>query len=261
MHSVITHPDGAKAGFEANPKQDLEQTVLPSDELTSLDRISIYANMYFWRLNEVISNEYPTVAHVLGEELFYNVVKDYAVHHPSTHYNLNRLSIKFPHYLLIEAKDIPHQAFVAAFATVERAMEDVFDMPHVERIPMQALQNIPDDKWANIRLEFNPALQLFELEYPVNDYMTAVREDRHMDIPQPEKTFAVIYRSNYILWRQNLDQEPYILLSRLKDGDSLGKVLEACALLPGVDMEKLTSNLGDWFKEWAAQEFFCGVIT
>jgi len=60
MHSVVTHPDGAKAGTKANSTQNneqalkLEQTVLPSDELTSLDRISIYANMYFWRLNEVI---------------------------------------------------------------------------------------------------------------------------------------------------------------------------------------------------------------
>lgn len=265
MYTVITHPDGAKAGINVNstPNNEqalkLEQTILPSDELTSLDRISIYANMYFWRLNEVISNEYPTVSHVLGAELFSKVVKDYVTHHPSTYYNLNQLSIKFPLYLLTEAKDVPHQEFVSAVATVERAMEDVFDERHVERVPTETLQRIPDEKWADIRLQFNPALCLLELDYPVNAYMTAVREDRHMKIPQPEKTFVVVYRCNYKVWRDDLDQDRYLLLSKLKDGETLGAALEACAVLPDVDIDKLTANLGEWFKGWTAEEFFCGI--
>ena len=265
MYTVITHPDGAKAGIEAYSTQNneqalnLEKTVLPSKELTSLDRISIYANMYFWRLNEIMSNEYPTVSHILGEKLFSKLVKDYVTHHPSTYYNLNKLSIKFPLYLLTEAKDIPHREFVAAVATVERAMEDVFDERHVERIQIETLQIIPDEKWADIRLQLNPALCLLELDYPVNAYMTAVREDRHMDIPQPEKTFVVVYRCNYKIWRDDLDQDRYLLLSKLKDGETLGATLEACGLLPDVDIDKLTSNLGEWFKEWSALEFFCGI--
>ena len=265
MYTVITHPDGAEAGIKAHsmPNKEqaikLEQAILPSDKLTSLDRISIYANMYFWRLNEVISNEYPTVSHILGIKLFNQVVKDYVTHHPSTHYNLNQLSNKFPLYLQTEAKDIPHQEFVSAVATVERAMEEVFDERYVERIPIETLQRIPDEKWADIRLQFNPALCLLELDYPVNAYMSAVREDRHMDIPQPKKTFVVVYRSNYKVWRNDLDQDRYQLLSKLKDGETLGAALEACALLPDVDIEQLTANLGEWFKEWSALEFFCGI--
>lgn len=267
MYSVITHPNGAEAGINANSTLNneqalkLEQTVLPSDELTSLDRISIYANMYFWRLIEVISNEYPTVSHVLGEELFNKVVKDYVTHHPSTYYNLNQLSKKFPLYLLTEAMDIPHQEFVAAVATVERAMEDVFDERHIERIPIETLQRIPDEKWADIRLQFNPALYLLKLDYPVNAYMTAVRENRHMDIPKPEKTFVVVYRCNYKVWRDDLDQDRYLLLSRLKGGETLGAALEACALLPGFNIDKLSANLGEWFKEWTSEEFFSGITT
>jgi len=267
MYSVITHPNGAEAGIQVNLTQDnkqalkLEQTVLPSDELTSLERISIYANMYFWRLNEVMSNEYPAVCHVLGEELFNNVVKDYITYHPSTYYNLNHLSNKFPIYLLTEAKGIPHQKFVAAVASVERAMEDVFDERHIERIPIETLQSIPDEKWADIRFQFNPALRLLELDYPVNEYMTAVRQDRHMDIPQPEKSFVVVYRCNFKVWRKDLDQDRFQLLSRLKDGETLGAALEACILLPDVNIDKLTSDLGEWFKEWSTEEFFCSINT
>ncbi len=265
MHSVVTHPEGAKAGVNANSTQNneeglnLDQTVLPSDELSTLDRISIYANSYFWRLNEVMSHEYPTVSQILGEELFSNVVKDYVTHHPSTFYSLNRLSEQFPQYLQSEVKDIPHKEFVATVATVERAMEDVFDEKYKERVPFETFQNIPTEQWGDIHLQFNPALHLFELDYPVNDYMTAVRENRQMKIPPAEKTCVVVYRCNYSIWREDLDQTRYLLLSRLKSGESLGASVEACALLPDVEFDTLTTNLGEWFKQWATNEFFCGV--
>lgn len=267
MYSVVSHPEGAEAGVKASSKpgdnaaHDLEQTVLPSDQLTPLECVSVYADMYFWRFIDIMAGEYPTVQHILGEELFKQVIKDYITHHPSTHYNLNRLSIKFPHYLLKEAGEIPHQPFVAAVATVERTMEDAFDDPHREKISPEAIQSIPGEQWVDIRLQFNPALYLLELEYPVNDYMTAVKENRHMDIPKAQKTHVVVYRRDYMIWREDLDHEGYLLLSRLKDGESLGDALESCALQEGVDTDKIAASLGEWFQRWTAQEFFCGLET
>ena len=265
MYSVVSHPEGVKAGVEASSKpdsdaaHDLEQTVLPSDKLTPLECVSGYADMYFWRFIEIMAGEYPTVQHILGEELFNQVVRDYIAHHPSTHYNLNRLSIKFPHYLEKEVTDLPHQPFVVAIATVERVMEDAFDDPHREKISQEAIQSIPGEQWGDIRLQFNPALYLLELDYPVNDYMTAVNENRHMDVPQAYKTFVVVYRCDYTVWREDLDYESYLLLSRLKDGESLGEALESCTLQEGVDADKITASLGEWFQRWTAQEFFCGL--
>ena len=267
MYSVISHPEGAKIGVEANSKpgseaaHDLEQTVLPSNEMSALERISVYADMFFWRFIEIMSGEYPTVEHLLGEERFEQVIRDYVTRHPSTYYSLNRLSIKFPHYLLKEAKEIPHQPFVAAVATVERVMEDAFDAPHREKISPEVIQNIPGEQWTDIRLQFNPALYLMELDYPVNAYMTAVNESQHMDVPQASKTFVVVYRCNYRVWREDLDYESYLLLSRLKDGETLGEALEHCALQEGVDADKITASLGEWFQQWTAQEFFCGLKT
>ena len=267
MYSVISHPQGAKAGVEANSRpgvddaRDLEETVLPSDQLTSLERISVYADMYFWRFIEIMSEEYPTVEHLLGAERFQQVVRDYVTRHPSTYYNLNRLSVKFPQYLLEEARELPHQPFVAAVAMVERIMEDAFDAPRREKVSPETIQSIPGEQWPDIRLQFNPALYLLELDYPVNDYMTAVNENRHMDIPQAERTFVVVYRCNYTVWREDLDYEGYLLLSRLKAGESLGDALENCALQEGVDADKITTSLGEWFQQWTAQEFFCGLQT
>ena len=53
----------------------------------------------------------------------------------------------------------------------------------------------------------------------------------------------------------------YLLLSQLKEGKNLGEALENCALQEGVDVDKITTNLGEWFQQWTAQEFFCGLKT
>ncbi|MEA2078968.1 MAG: outer membrane protein transport protein [Pseudomonadota bacterium] len=70
-------------------------------------------------------------------------------------------------------------------------------------------------------------MRLVELDYPVNNYITAVREDRHLDIPLPAKTYIAVCRSNYKPWRVDLEPQRYALLSCLQQGKSLGEALES----------------------------------
>jgi len=68
MHAVFTHPDGAEAGLQGAEAQemfpirieDVEGLVLPSKNLTAVERLSIYANMYHWRLIDILADEVPT---------------------------------------------------------------------------------------------------------------------------------------------------------------------------------------------------------
>jgi len=261
MQALVTHPDGVQRGLEAQrqPVENLERIVLPSRQLNARDRLSVYANMYFLRLQEIMQGEYPTVRYLLGDELFNKVVKYYVTLHPSTYYNLNRLSHCFPRFLLQEAGDIPHRRFAASVASVERAMEEVFDERLVERVAIEAIFAFPEEQRGDLRLELTPALRLLTLDYPVNDYMTAVKEDRQPIIPPAGKTHVLIYRCNYTVWRLDLDPLRYVLLSRLQAGDCLQAALEACDSEQDADVDQLVSALGDWFREWASQGLFCGV--
>ncbi len=208
MQALIMDPDGVRCGLRnsgdsrslPSTNENLEELVLPSNQLDSVERLSIYANMYFSRLIEILAEEFPTVQHLFGKELFDEVVKDYVTRHPSTHYSLTRLGSKFPAYLADEADDIPDREFAADVATVERAMEDVFDARRVEPIQFEDLTAIPIERWGDVRLQTIPAFRLLELDYPVNTYITAVREDRHMDIPAATPAFVAVYRHNYRVW-------------------------------------------------------------
>ncbi len=266
MQALIMDPDGVRSGLR-NAAADnvlpgtvdkLEGLVLPSKQLNSVERLSIYGNMYFSRLIEILAEEFPTVQHLLGKEMFGKTVRGYVARHPSTHYSLTRLGCKFPTYLAEEADDLPNREFTADVATVERAMEDVFDARRIEPIPFEDLTAIPIERWGDVRLRTTPALRLLQLDYPVNTFITAVREDRHMDIPATEPAFVAVYRHNYRVWRVDLDAQRFTLLTALHRGESLGSALDLCASLPETDAAGLMDAISGWFREWTSEGLFCG---
>ena len=73
MLEVITHPQGVRTGLGSNEARELlpvaagrlEDIVLPSSALSSEDRLGIYANMYFWRLVDVLTEDFPAVRYIL----------------------------------------------------------------------------------------------------------------------------------------------------------------------------------------------------
>jgi Putative DNA-binding domain len=75
MQAVVIHPAGAEAGVQSpaarallpRAARDLESVVLPSRSQSSLERLGIYAHMYYARLLEVMTAEYPTTRRLLGE--------------------------------------------------------------------------------------------------------------------------------------------------------------------------------------------------
>ena len=266
MQALIMDPDGVQSALRSKAvgnilpftKESLEGLVLPSQQLNSVERLSIYGEMYFWRLTEILAEEFPTVQHLLGKEVFGKVVRDFVTRHPSTHYSLTRLGSKFPAYLADEADDIPDREFVADVATVERAMEDVFDARRAEPIQFEDLTAIPIERWGDVRLQTIPALRLLQLDYPVNTFITAVREDRHMDIPAAAPAFVAVYRHNYRVWRIDLDAQRFTLLAALHQGESLGSALDLCASLPEADPAGLMDAVSCWFREWTSEGLFYG---
>ena len=136
-------------------------------------------------------------------------------------------------------------------------MEDVFDARRAEPIQFEELAAIPIEHWGDVRLQTIPALRLLQLDYPVNTYITAVREDRQIDIPAAAPALVAVYRHNYRVWRVDLDAQRFTLLSALSQGESLGSALDLCASLPEADPARLMEAIGGWFREWTSEGLFC----
>ncbi len=267
MQEVVMHPDGAAAGVRAAPARrllpaaasKLEDIVLPSKSLTSVERLDIYAHMYYSRLLEILGEEYPVTRRVLGDEAFWNACHRFVERNPSRHRTLNHLSFRFPLFLSRHLPPGNRRGLATDVARVERAMEEVHDEARALPLTAEEFASIGASEWHYVRLRLVPAIRLLALRFPVNDYMNAVRAGRKPRLPQPRATFAIVYRRDFRLHR--VDQEPgqFRLLSALARGRTLEDAVRKSVSGRGGNAERLAATLGGWFREWAAAGIFCAI--
>lgn len=267
MQAVVMHPGGAAAGIRTRrarrllpaAAKRLASVVTPSRALSSVERLDIYAHMYYARLLEILVAEYPVTRQVLGPEAFTRIAREFVARHPSRSRTLNLLSAKFPDFL---ARSLPRgrrNAFAADVARIERAMEDVFDAPRAEPLTAARIAAIGASEWGCVRLLVNPALRLLDLAYPANDYMNAVRAGNKPRIPHARKTFAIVHRRAFQVFRQDQQPAQWHLLAALASGRTLAQAVRAATRGRRIGAERLAATLGGWFRDWAAAGLFVGV--
>jgi hypothetical protein len=267
MMQVVTHHDGLEAGLEAAENDGRwpgtpgsVDTIIPgNDRLDSREQLQIYAFMYFARLIEVLETENPTVMFLVGPDRFAELARLFLREQPSTHYNLARLSVGFPAFLSGLGEAQPHGGFAGAIATVERAMEDVVDDVEEQCIPYESLAAIPGAQWADTRLKPIAAMRLLRTSHPVSDFMNGVQGGWFSPVPDPVETFVCVYRTAFRTRRHELLHEQFELLSSLQNGITLGAAIEAAAMVPGADTDRMLRELGGWFEQWMTDALFAKI--
>jgi hypothetical protein len=253
MQAVIRQPDGDGAAW-------IDAVVQPSQALSSRDRLLIYANAYFARLLEVMSGEYPAVRHAVGADVFAEFVFGFLQRHPSTSYTLSQLGAKFPADL---AETRPPRDgdgpdwidFLIETATLERTYAEVFDGPGIEDRPAFDPTGLSPDDWPKCRLTFAPCVRRVRLQFPVHDYITAVRRSQEPSPPSPQPTNLVVTRRDYIVRRVAMLDEEFRLFSLLAEGRTVGEALEHWF----AEDPQATPPIQEWFERWTQAGYFTRV--
>lgn len=267
MQAVVMHPAGAATGVRAVPARRLlpqaaarlESVVLPSKALSAIERLDIYAHMYYARLLEILIAEYPTTRQILGDKAFERVCRRFVQRNPSKHRTLNQLSERFPDFLSRHLPSGNRRGLAVDVARIERAMEDVFDAPRAEPLTAAEFAAIGADQWHRVRLRVNPALRMFRLRCPANAYMNAARGAGKPRLPRPRATFAIVYRRGFQVFRRDQAPGQFRLLAALARGRTLEQAVRSSVSGRGGNAEKLAATLGAWFREWAAAGIFRGI--
>ena len=267
MQEVVMHPDGATAGVRAAPARRLlsaaasrlESVVLPSKSLSSVERLDIYAHMYYARLLEILGEEYPVTRQLLGDEAFWKACRRFVERNPSRHRTLNCLSVRFPQFLSRHLPPGNRRTLATDVARIERAMEDVHDEARALPLTAEEFASIGGAEWHRVRLRLIPAIRLLDLHYPANDYMNAVRAGRKPRLPRPRTTHAIVYRRDFRVFRREQEPGQFRLLAALARGRTLDEAVHKIVSGRGGDADKLAATLGGWFREWAAAGIFCAI--
>lgn len=277
MQAVIMHPDGVAGGIESPAAQsqiptspeNLESVIERSQALTSIERLQVYGNAYFARLVEVLRDEFPAVRHAIGDEAFDGFALGYLQAYPSRSYTLADLANQFSQYLRETRPPADDDAagpdwidFLIDLTVLEQIYGEVFSGEGPEggrHLKPAELSQIPPDQWANVTLTPIPCLQLATFRFPVHEYSTAVRLGKDPTPPEPQETLLVVGRRDFVVRRQPVSRAEFELLTAIVEGLTLGDAIQRTMESTEIDFDSLAANIGDWFKSWAALQFFQSV--
>lgn len=274
MQSVLMHPGGVVEGMKSPVARehlavapgDVESVITPSRNLSSVERLEIYARAYYARLLECLRAEFPVLAKAMGEDLFDQFTVDYLQRYPSHSYTLGELGSRFAGFLAetrppAEHIDQPDWCdLLIDLARLEWTFNEVFDGPGVENQPPldpSELQAIPQDRWAEIRLIPAPCLRLVQFRFPVGRYYRAIRDGDEATPPVAATTFLAITRRDFVCRHYELTRDEFDLLSALARGETLEQAI-ASLVANGdpPDTERLANRIHDWFRRWGREGFF-----
>jgi hypothetical protein len=277
MQSILMHPGGVTEGVEAPAAlreidmtlERLPEVILPSQSLSSANRLEIYVNAYHARLMECLDEEFAVTRFAVGEELFGALSFGYLQHYPSESYTLCELGRRFPQFLAetrLHARGIPAGTsdtwpeFIIELATLERALYEVYDGPGTEAtgsLDPASLAALKPEDWQQILLTPAPCLRLLAFGHDVSGYWGERKDDLAPVTPVAEHRWLAICRRDFVVERFELDEPQYLLLTALARGDTLPSAIAAASAVAPVD--QLEEKLGTWFAGWMAGGFFAAL--
>lgn len=237
FRSLATSP-GASSGFEPILLDHVEGNSTLGPE----ERINIYAQMYFARLVEVLSQNFPRVFDILGFERFQDLVRAYIAQQPSVYPTIQDLGEHFSDF--VAAHDVTQTwPFLGDLTRLEWLRLEVFDAPDAESLRLEDLQNIPPDEWPDLVFQLIPASQMLDSAWPVHSVWLAEDADQPKTI-QPEETAVRIWRHELLVYQAPMQTTQKIALAAVRAGESFAGVCAALeAVLPAEEAPQVMGSL------------------
>lgn len=227
FRSIATAPGpSASDGFDPA----LVQIVQGRGRQRPAERLDIYAQMYWARLHDVLLEDFPRVAAILGPERFGAVVRAYLARNPSLHPSVRHVGERFAEFLA-RAPEIEGLPFLADLARLEWARLAVFDAPDAQPLRVEDLRAVAPAEWPGLTFRLVPAVQLLHSAWPVHELWTAAEEGGPPERVRPAETSIRVWRDGFMVYQASMDEREQLALARVVRGEPFAGV---CAALESV---------------------------
>jgi len=206
------------------------EQVTGTDAIHAIQRLDIYRNAYYIRLQEALAHDFPVLLAFMGEGAFGREMAAYLKACPSTSPSLRYIGERLPEYLSAQGKSL-----LAGFARLEWAILKAFDAADADSLTVDAMANIPPGSWQGLHFELHPSVSLLEIPSHVIDVWTAHRRERPLPTQYKNETVPLL------VWRgadgprlHRLSNECRSVITDIDEGLSFALVCEhlACQIPP-----------------------------
>lgn len=237
--------------------------IKPNDLLSSFERLEIYNRQYWFRVIGAVSEDYPALNAVLGQERCEALILAYLKENPSTSFTLRDLGAKLPSWLEKHPKLAgAHHELAVDVARLEWAYIEAFDSPASRPLdPVEFSRLLPTSM-----LALQPHLQLLALRYPVDEVVleahtnrpatdivsnaASVRRDsKQLRVPRLKRcpTYLAVHRYQDSVYYRRIDHEAFLLLSAIQEGEPITGVVERAMRASKLSAPEQVAKIREYF--------------
>jgi hypothetical protein len=174
------------------------------------DRIAIYTDGFYGRLEETLLGDYQTLALLMGEDEFSQMCQHYVASYPSYSYSLNFFGQHLSKFLT-ETPPYNKKPHLGEIASYEWAEAQAFTAADATLLTTTELHLLPSSQWPEMKFYLHPSCHLLQMHWNSFALIKASR-DGYKHPPRPKK---MADSQSLIVWRRQL-QVRYYLLDKLE---------------------------------------------
>jgi hypothetical protein len=273
---LITAPEGVKPALadlarDGRFDPQIVGTLFAGDDAVgAVERLDIYANMYFYRLLDCLREDFPLTAAALGPAGFNDLVTDFLLRHPSRHPSLRELGRPFPDFVAGHAA-AAGRSYLPDLARLEWARADLFDAPDAAPAGRADLAGLPAERAGDAVVRLVPAFALLRCRHDVAALWRALDEAPDRSEPGPDgvairaavlrralgrPTAVRVWRQGFVVFHRRIDEDEARDLEAARAGDTLAALCQRIAA--GLTPERATERVGRRLQGWLDDGLIAG---
>lgn len=250
---AITWPTGIDdflAQTDASTREAFERTFAGTKGFEARERMQVYAEAYFWRLFEVLREQFERTAWLCGPDPFHDLVTDYLLAQPSTEPDISLIGRSFPAFV----ESHPQERRRPGLSDVARLEWQIFETIDREDEPALAapsLASVPLERWPQLRFIVRSTTHLVPCRLPFS--ALAAAHERGEPPPSahqtPSESAAVlVWREGFGVLHRTPSPAEARALASLVNGRSFAEICDAAA---GVRANEATpQDVVRWLHRW-----------
>ncbi len=227
FYDLVTAPTGVGPALAARglADADLEAIVVGDHRLPATRRLDIYAEMYFYRILDVLREEFPRVVAAVGDVAFHDFVTDYLLAHRPSHPSLREAGAHLAAYLAGHALGLD-RPWLAELASLERAHRELFDGQDVPSLSLEMLRGLPADGFVSLAVQLSPTHTVFNFAFALSTIWGSGRPP-HPREPEARSESLLVWRQDFEVRHREVDgAEEAAMLAEAAGGATMAELCQ-----------------------------------
>lgn len=232
----ISAPPVEDQNGEVQPVEDgsrpLSKWIASDSEDMAEERLQVYANMYFFRIRDVLMDFFEKAYLAIGRQHFNDLVIDYLPNYPSDNASLFHIGGQLAEYTKTHSLGQTYP-WLPELLRFERLRTNVITMEDTPVLTEASLKAYPPEQWGELSFEPIKALYFESFAYPIHIPWKRV-EEKDDELSEDERPTLDPKPTPIVIWRMTFNSAFYVMgeneakaFSLLLEGKTFNEICEA----------------------------------